>query len=574
MTAPPLDSTEPPTPKPARWWAALALGVGVASAAFASWRVAAGRPGWAAVGAWAVGVALVLLAFAQEWSPVVRRLRPSWRWLVPVLIGLAPVVVRLALSSPARIHGDELITAYFSLTEDLSAQRFFAEVPRVRVEWVSQFPVPFFLVQRCLLAVVGDDVAGVRLSVQPYVWLVAVLLFLLAREVADRETAWIAVTISTFLAISLYLETLGLHFISSTAVFLAFFLVGVRAIRSKRSADAAAAGVLCGACYLFYTSSYVALPLMVAVGGWQVLRTRGRAWGRALGLPLIGLAVTVAPFAAHALTHYNYFNSRLLQVSLLSGQWSDVPERVARGESLLSILSTSTWKAVLSLGKGDLGGHGGYWFGYQGLFDPLALVLLVAGTLMALRQARRRPALMVAVALAAATFVSGIVLTIPPPAFHRWSLAWPFLALLMALPIRALLDCARLTRFARVGAVVAVLVLFASINLGRFTRATFDDSVPLELRLGETINSRFPNKKLYVAAFPGQAYEKLAYFANVRRRNRAVTTYHTDLLETFRADEDYLYVIAVPDEFGERFHALDPTARLVRVAPQYALLFN
>ncbi|MFZ5787218.1 MAG: hypothetical protein ACOY3Y_12315, partial [Acidobacteriota bacterium] len=269
-----------------------------------------------------------------------------------------------------------------------------------------------------------------------------------------------------------------------------------------------------------------------------------------------------------------YFNSRLVQVSLLSGQWSDVPERVARGESLLAIVATSAGKAVLSLGRGDIGGHGGYWFGYQGLFDPLSLVLLIAGTAMALYRMRRSPALAVALAVAAATFISGIVLTIPPPAFHRWSLAWPFLALIMALPLRALLDAGTLSRFARVGALTAVLLLFASINLGRFTRATFDDSAPLEIRLGEMINSRFPDKKLYVAAFPGQAYEKLAYFADVRRGNRAVTTYHTDLLDTFRRDEDYLYVIAIPDDFGPRFHALDPSARLVRVSPQYALMFN
>lgn len=558
----------------AKRWAALALSLAVAASAFAAWQVVAGRPGRLAVGAWAAGVGLVFLPFAPTWRITKRRLRPSWSWLVLLFIGLAPVVVRVALSSPARVHGDELITAYFSLTEDLSAPRFFAEVPRARVEWVSQFPTPFFLLQRALLDMFGDDIAGLRLSVQPYVFLVAVLLFLLTCELADRATAWIAVTISTFLAISLYLETLALQFISSTAVFLAFFLIGLRAIRSQGSAHAVAAGVLCGACYFFYTSSYVAFPLMLALSGWQVFRHRGRGLGRAVGLPLIGFVVTVAPFVAHAMTHYNYFNSRLAQVSLLSGQWSDVPERVARGENLLAILAAQTWRAVLALGKGGIGGHGGYWFGYQGLFDPLTLLLLIAGTSLALRRVRRRPGFLVAAAVAAMTFITGVVLTIPPPAFHRWSLAWPFLALLMALPIRELLEMKRGSRFARVGAVVAVLLAFASINLGRFTRATLGESVPVELYLGEMLNSRFPDKKLYLASFPGQAYEKLAYFANVRRRNRAITTYHSDLLQSFRADEDYLYLITLPDDFAERFHALDPSARLVRVAPQYAMMFN
>lgn len=550
------------------------LGGSLVLGGIASTLVATAHSGWGAVLAWVTAIALALAAFAGGWRGTLRRLRPSWRWLAVGTLGLLAVGVRLWLSSPARVHGDELITAYFSATEDLSPEGFFSHVPASRGEWVSQFPTPFFLLQRAFFVLGGTDIAAVRLSVQPWVWLVVVLLFVVARQLVDEATAWIAMLLSTFLAFSLYLETLGLHFVSSTAVFLAFFAAGARALRDEQPADAVLTGVLCGACYLFYTSSYVALPLLLAVGLAQLARRRSGAALRQLGMALAGCAVVLAPFVASAAAGYNYFDSRWEQVSLFSGQWSDLPERTARGESAVTIVATHAGRCLLSLVKDGVGGHGGYFFGEIALFDRCTLVLLVAGLAFAVLQARRHPGLLVALAVVAGTFLTGLVLTIPPPAYHRWSVSLPFLALLSALPLRALLDLPRVGQRARRLLVAAAVLLFASCNLAHFDRGSRGETVPQELRLAEYVNSRFAHKKLYMAAFPGYAYNKLAYFADVRRTALAVTGYHSDLLEGFRADEDYLYIIAMPDDFGPRFAALDPRAKLVRFSPQYALVFN
>lgn len=545
----------------------------MAASAVAAGLVLGGRSGWAAVLAWGAGIALWLVPWLEEWRRGWREWRLSWRGGALLLAALVTVGMRWGLSNPARVHGDELITAYFSATEDLSPRRFYFHVPESRVEWVSQFPTTFFLLQRLGLTVFGDDIAGVRLSVLPWVFLATVFLFFAVRALLDEPTAWLAVALSCFLAFSLYLETLALHFVSSTAVFLAFVAAGARAFRHRSPADAALAGVLCGACYLFYTSSYLALPLLLAVAAWRAVRVGLRETAPLLGVALGGVAVVLAPFAAGA-AQYNYFASRWAQVSLLSGSWSDVPERVQAGASLTGILAHQLWLSLRSLAQPGLGGHGGYFFGLQALFEPFSLGLLLLGVGLAVLRHRSHPGGLVVLGVTAAAFVSGVVLTVPPPAFHRASLALPLFATLMALPLRELLRLPWLSPRARAGLVVAGVTLFASLNLGHFYRGSANETAPEELHLGACLNSRFPAKKMYVAAFPGYAFAKLAYFSGVRRTQPVVTTYHADLLEAFPKGEDYLLIIAMPDIFTEQFARLDPGAKVVALSPRYTLMFN
>ena len=87
-----------------------------------------------------------------------------------------------------------------------------------------------------------------RLSVQIYVAIVSVMLFLIVREIFDQKAAIAAVVLNAFLAMSVYHETLGFMFISSTAVFTVFFYFALREYRSGAPFDAAMAGLACGFC--------------------------------------------------------------------------------------------------------------------------------------------------------------------------------------------------------------------------------------------------------------------------------------------------------------------------------------
>jgi len=556
------------------WRRRLLVASALAGCTFATAAVLVDRQGWPAVVAWLLSVGLAVAVFADEWGPALRGWHLSRRTVAVLGLCLVPVAVRLTCADTRRVHGDELITAYFSLTEDLGPGRFFAEVPKDSGEWVSQFSTPFFLLQKAALRVVGDDIAGIRLSVQPYVFLVALFLFLIARRIVDTRTAVFAVVLYSFLAISLYHETLGLHFVSSTAVFLVFFWFAFRASQHGLASDAVVAGALCGFCYLFYVSSYIALPVLAVFVVTRVLRTRRVEPVRNVVLPGFGFLVVMAPFLAYAVGFNNYFLARIQQVSLLTGSWSDVPERMKAGESAFYIVAKSLILALKALYRRGVGGHGGYFFGQLALFDTLTLALFVLGLGLAFSRLLRRPGIGMILMVLGVSFFTGVVLTIPPPAFHRLSLTFPFIALILAFPLRALWDAKVLSRPIRAAVLIGLVVVFAARNLDYFSVAAVSDGYPEDLRVASYINRRFPDRQVYVAAFPGQAFQKLAYFADVRRSAKIITNYHNDLLQSFRTDEKYVYVIAMPDNFGEKFHALDPKSRFVRFTIDYGLLFN
>src|SRR5262249_953964 len=195
------------------------------------------------------------------------------RGTLPVLaVSLLPVAVRIANFDPNRLHTDELLTAYFSATEnfhhseildhrDAARPGFFGYMPETW-EWQAQFPKPFFLLQRGFFALAGAGLTTARpprpVSLAP----VAAALFLILREILDPFSALAGVVLYSFLGVSVYFETLGVMFISSTAALTVFFYLALKEYRTGEIRYAALAGIACGFCYLTYYTSYLALPLL------------------------------------------------------------------------------------------------------------------------------------------------------------------------------------------------------------------------------------------------------------------------------------------------------------------------
>src|SRR5262249_57514893 len=101
-----------------------------------------------------------------------------------------------------------------------------------------------------------------RLSVHIYVALVADAVFLMLREILDPFSALAGVVLYSFLGVSVYFETLGVMFISSTAALTVFFYLALKEYRTGEIRYAALAGIACGFCYLTYYTSSLALPLL------------------------------------------------------------------------------------------------------------------------------------------------------------------------------------------------------------------------------------------------------------------------------------------------------------------------
>lgn len=553
-----------------RVWLALAVLASLVADAL----VFSGRSGWTAIGAWGAGLLLLVPAFAGEWKECLARLRPTWKGAGLLLLFLLPVAVRAINTDNCRVHGDELLTAYFSATENLSPERFFAEIPKNDGVWVCQFPTAFFVLQRFFFRLFGDTLPQVRWSVWPYVFIAAAFLYLSARRVLDAFTGSVSVVLWAFLAISVYLESVGLHFVSSTAVLLVAFFFALRTLQEDDELDAVLAGVTAGLCYLFYTSSYVALPILAAAIGLRVFRRRRIELFRNFLLPALGFALLIGPFATHALKIHNYFLGRAAQVSLLGGHWSDSAQRIAKGETALGIVAKNLKVALRSFWESGIGGHGGYWFAHLPLFDRVTLALFILGLLIALKLAKERGEVGLVLLVIGLSFLTGVVLTIPPPAYHRLAAAYPFVAIVLALPFRRIWTFARLSAFARAALVAGGLVVFAALNQSYFSEAALPEYENMELLFANWINLRYPDRRCYVAAFPENAYAKIAYFAVDRRKDPIVCDYHDALLRRLDPSEKYVYIVLFADEFRARFQKADPNGHFKVFAPGWGIFLN
>jgi hypothetical protein len=548
----------------------------VLAVALSLWTVARVLAGHLAltVVTWATSLALVVLALGDDAEkpsrPRASRARSWWRLAIVVL----PCLVRLANLRQDRIHGDDLITAYFSARFDLGRTDFFAPVPPTPSDWVSQFPAPFFALQKLFFVAFGEDLLTVKLSILPYVLLVGGFLYAIARDLADERVATLAVLLYAFFGPSVYLETLGLHFVSSTAVFLAFFHLSLRELRSGAPRRSLLAGMAAGACYLFYLSSFLALPIAVlfflARGGAE----RERRVGPSLAWFALGVAMVLAPFAAEAMQKPNALFRRFEQVSLIDGEWSPYLKQIAGGSTPAQVVRDNVLRSVQSVYRPGIGGSGGYDFGKQALLEPLALVLFALGAWRAVVLARTRIEWSLVLAATVLFFVLNVGLSIPPPAFHRFSIAFPFLCLLFALPLQALLDASIGTRVCRRAVVAAVLAAFACTQTVYARTAMLPESDFEEGRLARFIDDRFPDRALYVAAFPSYAFEKYYLFAGRRPDRRVVTDYHAELLANFDPRRKYLYVVTLPAAFDSQFEDRDPRGRIIRFSPRFSLFFN
>jgi hypothetical protein len=553
--------------------AAFALAVGLNI--WTGIRLLHGHP-FLAVFSWLASLGLLVAASSGE-DPLAEHRMPSAKRerLARAALICLPALVRLALSQPDRIHGDDILTAYFSATYDLRHADFFAPVPADPGDWVSQFPAPFFVLQKLFFAAFGESLLTIKLSILPYVVVTAGFLFAIARDLVDERAAALAVVVYAFFGPSLYLETLGLHFVSSTVAFLAFFHFAMRELRSGRRRDALIAGLLAGSCYLFYLSSFLALPLaalffFVRGGALREHHVAGN-----LLLFVVGVAAVLSPFLADAARHQSGYLRRVEQVALLGGEWSVYrPGGAGAAVPAQRAVSQSLGLSLRSLYTPGIGGHGGYDFGKQALLEPLALGLAVLGALRAIILARRQREWWLVLITIALAFLMGMVLTIPPPAFHRFCIAFPFLALLISLPLHAAIDASVASRSLRHAGTALLLVGLVVTQHLYFLRAALPETDPAALRLARFVDALFPGRRLYVAAYPSYAFEKIYRFASQSPRRRVTSEYHATLLPTLDANRKYVYVVTLPETFDAQFASRDPRGRIIRFAPEYSLFVN
>lgn len=512
---------------------------------------------------------LMLLVTAAFVSRIRFSFRIRWDmttiWILFLI--LLPILVRTLNYQPDRIHGDDLLTASFSLDYHPRTANFFAGIPEGNV-WVAKFPTPYFLFQKLFLQITGSSILTVKLSILPYILIVSWMTYRIASLVLGRLGAIVAVTLYAFMPISVYLETLGLHFVSSTAAFTVFTYLLFRAHREPKPFWFAGAGIAAAWCYFFYTSSYIAFPLLCIALLFQTIRRRsltGIVWA------LIGFLLTIAPFV-HAAWGNVYFSERINQVSLLTGSWSDKKEHIQSIGDAWKIVTDNTILSLRSLAISGIGGHGGYTFDQQAMFHIPGLILFVLGFAMSifLLWKSREIAFMVIVIIL--SFLTGIALTIPPPAFHRFSLAFPFIAIIASVPFRYL--DALLPRRITVIMTAIIIAMYAGSGIRYFQKAAAKEARIDDAAIIRYVNETYPQRAIHIAAFPTFALGRLYPFFIPSSAASVDCQYHNAYLSNFNTEEHYVYIVTLPQEFISLFQKADPKGMVIPFSDKYSLFVN
>lgn len=521
------------------------------------------------------GFLLIIASWRHKKMRVAFQLRFSKKHAFFLLIITLPVVIRILSFNLNRLHGDDIFTAYFSATTDFLKFNFFAGVPEDKAQWVAQFPSFFFFLQRIFFTLFGADLLSVKLSAMPYVFIVSLFLFLIVKKISHTSTAIIALSIYAFLAVSLYHETLGLHFVSSTAIFLVFFYLLLLQKYKSNSFLAVCTGIICGLNYLFYLTSFIALPFMILYYFIQLAAQKNILFLKYLLLALFGWFIVLAPFISYNLKFENYLFSRMSQVSLLTGTWSGVKDEIALGKSPLNAVWENTRISLESLYADGIGGHGGYDFSHLALLNTFTRSLFITGViagLVLLIQGKRE--ILYIYLVIVISYITGVILSTPHPAYHRFSLAFPFLSIVLALSFHFLFTFTKKYRIFSYSIILFLMAVYIHSNYSDFLKSTKSEDLHESLIVSNFINSSFPGRNIHIASFPGFGFEKVYYFSPGKNARYISTGYHDDYLTNFNPDEKYIYVIIYPDDFNSKFSSLDPKGRIFRVSQGYSLFVN
>lgn len=478
------------------------------------------------------------------------------RNFITLLILTFPLLIRLLNYNLGRFHGDDLMGAYFSNHLNFNTLNPFAGIPIPATDWEAQFAPPFFILQKIFFMVFGANLLTVKLSILPYVFIISLLIYSLTKLITDKKTALIAVFLYSFLAFNIYMETVGLWVVSGSAVFLIFFYLLINYLKIKSSSAAFIMGISCAISYLFYFTGYAAFPVMAVVLFGQLLMIRNIKIFKNCLLALTGFALILSPYLIYTFHNNNYFIERAQQMSFLTPNVNH-----------LKLM-------IRSLYENGLGGHGGVNFGHFALFDRFSLSLLLLGLLTSIFLTVKKPLIFSLIYFVIILSFIPFIFSLPPPAYHRLDLIFPFVSIISALPFYLLLSTNKLNNFIKYLTVFIFLIIYAFVNETYFLAATYNENYNSTLKVAGYINNRFPNRMVYSASYPGFIFDKIYYFSEGKNAKKIDVGYHLTYLKDFKYNEKYVYVITFPEEFDDDFISIDPNGKLIKFNNEYSLFVN
>jgi hypothetical protein len=529
---------------------------------------------------WLASMVLFYISFPfkEETAQTVKPLHNPKVTISACVIIFIAVAVRVVLMHDINTyHIDEYLSAHFSYSlPPLGELDWFGVYPPIGV-WICQFPLFYFFFQKLFFLVFGLSTLSMRLSELPYIIGIFTFLFLIGRRLYNEKVGLTAITLLALFSPDLYITRWSLHFTSSTAFFLAATYFLVASIQTNKKLYFALFGTTLGLCYMTYYSSYIAAPLFILyIGALLITRKVNLPTLKNLILSAGIFLYSISPLFIYANFVDNFFTQRTEQVKLINGQWSPYQDVEINPQSLFEILQKQVYVSVEALYTDEVGGHAGYWFGKMAFFDIITFVVFIISIIYFLYASIRKRDVHKVFLLASvsAGFISGMVLTIPPPAFHRISVIYPFIALILAITLVEVYTSLK-SRNMRLAFPIFItcLTLILAGNVFHFSKILVKDYADdIDFPLIETNLKEENVTKLYIASFESYSLGKVLFIRSNQKINALTKPLHELLTLIPKNETAYIIVVYPNEEAYENIKDNFKKVKLINTYERHALL--
>lgn len=463
---------------------------------------------------------------------------PKFPFSVEILILVFVTISSLFFfaTRPFHFHYDEYITAYISYSlPSITKINWFGAVPE-KGEWINQFPILFHLFQKPFF-VFGPNKLTVQISTFPYTLGIVIFLYLFCKRMFSKKFAFLASLTFIFLGPQLYLGSLGLHFHSSAFFFISSLYFFIKVYQTKNFIYSIFLGVSMAASYLSYGSSYITAPLIILFMLLSFFKEENK---KGLFIAyikvLIIFFICLFPFLVYALRIDNFFLQRIGEVNIFTGTWKAKEDTFQDFSSFFRIITQQFIRSLRSLFLPNIGGAGEYWFGHLSFFEPFGAFLFILGLISFFCELMKKfkIGLIIILLSTLGIFFLGMVFTIHPPPFHRISIAYPLLGILIARGLERVAFIFKKFRFKRNSLIVGILLfLYAASNVNNTLKMikkdyqiNSNDIIYATEYIAKNIPRRTP---IFIVAFPSNAFGKELFF-----RLRNSYPINTNYFETLR----------------------------------------
>lgn len=473
-----------------------------------------------------------------------------------------PLFVRWLANEPTTTHADEFALGYFSDTFSIWSSNFFGPVPDPPM-WITQFASMYFVLQGIALEFLPRSYWGLKFSTFPFIFLIALMIFILARSIADKRTAVVALLLYAFFSPSIYIETYSINVHASALFYIIFVVCNVRYLQKPSLERAAQSGLSAALCYLHYPSSFMALPVLLLSLPlvWRISEIAQAA--KHFVIIVIVFASTLSPFVAGQHSKDHYLLQRVGQVVPFVRAWSYVGNEQERPKQDWESLPGRFREGLQYFVSDDIGGLGGYDYGHLRLLAPLPLLLVVIGIGAAVILKMRALFVM---GLAIALPVGAFAFASPPPLLHRYSVVLPLFIIVMALPFYLILNSRRIPRALASTTAAVLIAAFAVSNFMQLEKAMARERGSKQGALDDLalimyFSEHFSDRRVIIAAFPTLSLQWQFYF--LAPHLEVYTDYHSNVIRNFDVSRKYACIILFPGDFNSQFAALDPNGRFI-----------